>query len=64
MIMRETRGKQHEHTCEKDSALLFNADVRRTKRIGLWAAGKMASAGDAAEAYAKAVVKAERAGGS
>ena len=42
-----------------DEELRFKASVRRNKLLGLWAAEKMGLAGADAEAYAKAVVKAD-----
>ena len=59
MALRETRGKQHEKQFEKDSDFQFKVSVRRNKLVGLWAAEKMGLAGDAAEAYAKEVIKAD-----
>ena len=59
MALRETRGKQHEKQYEKDSEFQFKVGVRRNKLVGLWAAEKLGLAGDAAEAYAKEVIKAD-----
>ncbi len=42
-----------------DEDVKFRATARRNKLVGLWAAGKMGLSGDAAEAYAKEVVKAD-----
>lgn len=42
-----------------DSDLKFKATARRNKLFGLWAAEKMGMSGDAADAYAKDVVKAD-----
>jgi hypothetical protein len=39
-----------------DEELLFKANARRNKLLGLWAAEKIGLAGDAANAYAKEVV--------
>jgi hypothetical protein len=39
-----------------DAEMQFKADARRNKLLGLWAAEKMGLSGDAADAYAKAVV--------
>jgi len=41
----------------QDEKLKFKATVRRNKKIGLWAAELMGLSGDAAEEYAKDVVK-------
>ncbi|MET0157545.1 MAG: DUF1476 domain-containing protein, partial [Methyloceanibacter sp.] len=37
----------------------FKATARRNRLLGLWAAGEMGIAGDAAQAYAREVVKAD-----
>lgn len=54
---------EREDTFEKkfahDEELRFKATARRNKLLGLWAAEKMGLSGDAAEAYAKEVVKAD-----
>ncbi|MBX3529815.1 MAG: DUF1476 domain-containing protein [Rhizobiaceae bacterium] len=42
-----------------DEETRFKATARRNKLLGLWAAGLMGKSGDAAEAYAKDVVKAD-----
>jgi len=42
-----------------DEELKFKADARRNKLLGLWVAGKLGMAGDAAAAYAKEVVAAD-----
>jgi hypothetical protein len=42
-----------------DEETRFKATARRNKLLGLWAAGLMGKNGDAAEAYAKEVVKAD-----
>ena len=39
-----------------DEELRFRAVARRNKLLGLWAAEKLGKSGDAAQAYAKAVV--------
>ena len=59
MALRETRGKSHEQKYEKDSEFLFKVSVRRNKLVGLWAAEKMGLSGDAADGYAKEVIKAD-----
>ena len=59
MAIRETRGKQHEQKYEKDSDFLFKVGVRRNKLVGLWAAEKLGLSGDAADGYAKEVIKAD-----
>ena len=42
-----------------DEELLFKAQARRNKLLGLWAAEKLGLSGSEAEAYAKDVVKAD-----
>ena len=60
----EKRQKGFEAKWAHDEELRFKVFARRNKLLGLWAAGELGLAGDAAEAYAKAVVAAdfERAG--
>ncbi len=58
-----TTFKNREEGFEKkfahDEELRFKASARRNKLLGLWAAEKMGIAGDAAEAYAREVIKAD-----
>jgi hypothetical protein len=42
-----------------DEETRFKATARRNKLLGLWAAGLLGKSGEAAEAYAKEVVKAD-----
>lgn len=42
-----------------DQELRFKATARRNKLLGLWAAAKLGKSGDAADAYAKDVVRAD-----
>lgn len=42
-----------------DEELKFKATARRNKLLGLWTAEKLGKSGEAAEAYAKEVVKAD-----
>lgn len=42
-----------------DEELRFKASSRRNRLIGLWAAEKLGKTGDDADAYARAVVKAD-----
>jgi hypothetical protein len=42
-----------------DEELKFKADARRNKLLGLWVAEKLGMSGEAANAYAKAVVAAD-----
>src|SRR6476646_8078725 len=58
-----TTFDKREEGCEKkfahDQELLFKANARRNKLLGLWAAEKMGLSGSAADAYAKEVVVAD-----
>ena len=42
-----------------DSEMQFKAEARRNKLLGLWAADLMGKSGDAADAYAREVIKAD-----
>ena len=55
----DKRREGQEAKFAHDEALKFKATARRNKLLGLWAAGKMGISGDAADAYAKEVVKAD-----
>lgn len=55
----EDRKKAQESKFAHDQELVFKATARRNKLLGLWAAGKMGLTGEAADAYAKEVVKAD-----
>ncbi len=52
-----------EHTFENkfahDEEMLFKAQARRNKLLGLWAAGLLGKAGEAANEYAAEVVRAD-----
>ncbi len=52
-----------EHTFENkfahDEEMLFKAQARRNKLLGLWAAGLLGKAGEAADEYAIEVVKSD-----
>jgi hypothetical protein len=54
---------QREESFEKryvhEEELQFRAEARRNKLLGLWAAEKLGKSGDAAKAYADALVAAE-----
>ncbi len=58
-----TTFKNREEGFEKkfahDEELRFKATARRNKLLGLWAAEKMGLEGEAAEAYAKEVIRAD-----
>ena len=55
----DERQKGFEKKFEKDQELQFKATARRNKLFGLWAAGLMGMSGEAAETYAKEVVRAD-----
>ncbi|RMF12492.1 MAG: DUF1476 domain-containing protein [Alphaproteobacteria bacterium] len=55
----EEREKGYESKFAHDEELAFKAQARRNKLLGLWAAEKMGLTGDAAQAYAREVVKAD-----
>ena len=55
----EERQKGFERKFALDEELKFKATARRNRLLGLWAAGQMEIAGDAAQAYAREVVKAD-----
>jgi hypothetical protein len=55
----EKREEGFEAKFAHDEELRFKATARRNKLLGLWAAEKLGMTGDAAEAYAKSVVKAD-----
>ncbi len=53
------REKGEERKYELDQQLLFRAESRRNKLLGLWLAEIFGLTGDAAESYAKEVVVAD-----
>lgn len=55
----DKRREGYESKFAHDQDLKFKATARRNKLVGLWAAGKMGLTGDAADEYAKEVVKAD-----
>ena len=55
----DDREDKYEKKFAHDATLRFKAEARRNKLLGLWAAGLMGRAGDAADAYAKEVIKAD-----
>jgi hypothetical protein len=55
----EEREKGFERKFAHDQELKFKATARRNKLLGLWAAEKMGLSGDAAQAYAREVIKAD-----
>ncbi len=59
MINISDREKAFEDKYQHDEELRFKTEARRNKLLGLWAADLMGLTGDAAEEYAKTVVKAD-----
>jgi hypothetical protein len=55
----EEREKGFERKFVHDEELKFKATARRNKLLGLWAAEKLGLVGDAAQAYAREVIKAD-----
>lgn len=55
----DDRENAFENKFAHDAKLQFRAEARRNKLVGLWAAGLMGKTGEAAEAYAKDVVKSD-----
>jgi len=59
MTFFDDREKGFEAKYKHDQELQFKVFARRNKLLGLWAAQKLGLGGEAAEAYAKDVVKAD-----
>jgi hypothetical protein len=55
----DKRKDAFENKFARDAELKFKAGARRNKLLGLWAAGLLGKTGEAAEEYAKAVVRAD-----
>ena len=55
----DDRESAFENKFAHDAEMQFRAEARRNKLLGLWAAELMGKTGDAADAYAKEVVKAD-----
>jgi hypothetical protein len=55
----EEREKGFERKFVHDEELKFKATARRNRMLGLWAAERLGLAGDAAQAYAREVIKAD-----
>lgn len=53
------RGDAFENKFAHDQELQFKATARRNKLLGLWAAEKLGLSGEAAEQYAREVVRAD-----
>jgi hypothetical protein len=55
----DDREHAFENKFAHDAEMLFKAEARANKLLGLWAAELMGKSGDEADAYAKEVVKAD-----
>lgn len=55
----DERESAFESKFAHDAEMQFKAEARRNKLLGLWAAELMGKTGEAAEAYAKDVIKAD-----
>ncbi len=55
----DKRQEGFERKFAHDAELQFKAEARRNKLLGLWAAELMGMSGEAADAYAKEVIKAD-----
>ncbi|WP_299206858.1 DUF1476 domain-containing protein [uncultured Tateyamaria sp.] len=55
----DERESAFENKFAHDAEMQFKADARRNKLLGLWAADLMGKTGDAAEKYAREVVKSD-----
>ena len=55
----DDRENAFENKYAHDAEMQFKAEARRNKLLGLWAAGLMGKAGDAAAEYAREVIKAD-----
>lgn len=59
MTSMNDRKDAFENKFAHDEDLKFRATARRNKLLGLWAAEKLGKSGEAAEEYAKEVIKAD-----
>lgn len=55
----DDRGDAFENKFAHDEALQFKAEARRNKLLGLWAAELLGKTGEAAQEYAKEVIRAD-----
>ena len=55
----DKRKDAYESKFARDEELRFKAGARRNKLLGLWAAEKLGRTGEAADAYAREVVRAD-----
>ena len=63
MSVFDERERAFESRFQHDQDLQFKVKARRNRLLGLWAAGRIGLAGEAAQAYANEIVDAEFAGG-
>jgi hypothetical protein len=59
MTMFEERGRSHEGVFARDEEMAFRVTARRNRLLGHWAAVQMQLTPEEADAYAKAVVRAD-----
>lgn len=59
MTSMNDRERAFENKYAHDQEMMFKAVARRNKKLGLWAAGLLGKSGDAAEAYAMDVIRAD-----
>jgi hypothetical protein len=57
----DKRKDAYESKFARDEELRFKATARRNRLLGSWAAQKMGKSGDAADAYAREVIRADMA---
>jgi hypothetical protein len=55
----DDRKNAFESKFAHDAEMQFKAEARRNKLLGLWAAGLLGRSGEAADAYAREVIKAD-----
>jgi hypothetical protein len=55
----DKRKEAYENKFARDAELRFKATARRNRLLGLWAAERLGRTGDAAQAYAREVVRAD-----
>lgn len=55
----DDRENAFENKYAHDAEMLFKAEARRNKLLGLWAAGLLGKSGEEAAEYAKEVIKAD-----
>ena len=59
MTMFDERERAYEARFAHDAEMRFRVEARRNRLLGLWAAGLLGRTGDAADAYAREVVRAD-----